>query len=74
MNSHKRYLADKREALFPNLRKDAYEVTSCESGLYNCIAHAAGKNEPNGGRLVLERMASQNLRFFPSHLASIVPY
>lgn len=38
-------MSGKREASFPNLRKDAYEVTSNEDGVYNCIAHAADKND-----------------------------
>ena len=34
-----------REAYFPNLQRDQYEVTSCETATYNCIAHAAGKDD-----------------------------
>jgi hypothetical protein len=45
MDRPKRYLSDEREAPFPNLRKDAYEVTSDEDWVYNCIAHAAGKKD-----------------------------
>ena len=37
------YLAINREVYFPNLRRDAYRVTSHEDATYNCIAHAAGQ-------------------------------
>jgi hypothetical protein len=43
-NSPKRYLPPLREANFPNLSKDLYEVTSDETNDYNCIAFAAGDN------------------------------
>ncbi len=39
------YLRPDREAVFPNLRKDNYRVTGAESKAYNCIAHAAGKDD-----------------------------
>lgn len=34
-----------KEAYFPNLRADLYRVTSLETSVYNCIAHAAGTND-----------------------------
>lgn len=34
-----------REAFFPNLRRGEYQVTSLETSIYNCIAHAAGKDD-----------------------------
>jgi hypothetical protein len=40
-----RYLPFDREARFPNLHRDEYEVTSEETSDYNCIAHAAGKDD-----------------------------
>src|SRR5260370_26191239 len=40
-----KFLAVDREARFPNLMREEYEVTSKESADYNCIAHAAGKND-----------------------------
>jgi hypothetical protein len=39
------YLSIDREAWFPKLRRGDYHVTSCETTRYNCIAHAAGKND-----------------------------
>jgi hypothetical protein len=39
-----RYLSPDREAEFPNLKRSDYQVTSDEDDKYNCIAHAAGKN------------------------------
>jgi len=39
------YLSIDREAWFPRLRRGDYRVTSCETTGYNCIAHAAGKND-----------------------------
>jgi hypothetical protein len=45
MDRPKRYLSDEREAAFPKLRKNAYEVTSDADWAYNCVAHAAGKND-----------------------------
>lgn len=41
-SSPKRYLPQSREANFPFLTKDLYEVTDDESDDYNCIAFAAG--------------------------------
>lgn len=38
-----RRLHPKREAVFPNIRAEGYEVTSDEDDDYNCIAHAADK-------------------------------
>ena len=40
-----RHLQAVREAVFPNLRKEDYCVTSKEDSDYNCIAHAADKND-----------------------------
>jgi hypothetical protein len=41
------YLSEKVEEAFPNLRRDAYRVTSEADWKYNCIAHAADKsNQP----------------------------
>jgi hypothetical protein len=40
-----RYLAAEREAVFPNLRKGEYEVTSDEDWSYNCIAFAAVRTD-----------------------------
>jgi hypothetical protein len=40
-----RSLSPEREATFPNLRTEGYEVTSDEDWLYNCIAHAADLND-----------------------------
>jgi hypothetical protein len=37
------YLDVDKEAWFPNLKRDQYRVTSNETALYNCIAHAAEK-------------------------------
>jgi hypothetical protein len=34
-----------REAVFPKLRRGDYRVTSDEDESYNCIAHAAGKDD-----------------------------
>ena len=39
-----RFLEVEKEAYFPNLNRANYEVTSEETSDYNCIAHAAGKN------------------------------
>jgi hypothetical protein len=39
------YLSFERQAYFPNLRRPEYRVTSDETPVYNCIAHAAGKND-----------------------------
>jgi hypothetical protein len=41
-SSPKRYLSPEREANFPHLTKDLYEVTEDETNAYNCIALAAG--------------------------------
>jgi hypothetical protein len=40
-----KYLPLDREAYFPNLQRGQYEVTSIETSEYNCIAHAAGKDD-----------------------------
>jgi hypothetical protein len=40
-----KFLSVDREAHFPNLTRGEYEVTSEESPYYNCIAHAAGKDD-----------------------------
>jgi hypothetical protein len=34
-----------REAFFPQLRRDEYRKTSDEDGKYNCIAHAATRDD-----------------------------
>lgn len=34
-----------KEAVFPQLRRDEYSKTSCEDTHYNCIAHAACKDD-----------------------------
>lgn len=39
------YLPFDREATFPQLRRGEYRKTSCENTRYNCIAHAAGKDD-----------------------------
>ena len=39
------YLSLDKEAFFPNLRRGEYQVTSLETSHYNCIAHAAGKDD-----------------------------
>jgi hypothetical protein len=39
------YLSLDREATFPQLRRGEYRKTSCEDTHYNCIAHAAGKDD-----------------------------
>ncbi len=39
-----KHLPVDREAYFPNLQRGQYEVTSAETSEYNCIAHAAGKD------------------------------
>jgi hypothetical protein len=39
------HLSFDREATFPQLRRDDYRVTSQECTRYNCIAHAAGKDD-----------------------------
>lgn len=41
----KRYLSPKREAEFPNLTRRDYHVTSDETSGYNCIAHAAARDD-----------------------------
>jgi hypothetical protein len=38
------YIPFDREAVFPQLRRDDYRKTSSEDSKYNCIAHAANKN------------------------------
>jgi hypothetical protein len=40
-----KFLPVDKEAYFPNLTRGEYEVTSDEAADYNCIAHAAGKND-----------------------------
>jgi hypothetical protein len=40
-----RHLSPDREAVFPNLRKEEYLVTSAEDPDYNYIAHAAGRSD-----------------------------
>jgi hypothetical protein len=40
-----KHLPIDREAYFPNLQRGQYEVTSIETTDYNCIAHAAGKDD-----------------------------
>lgn len=40
-----KFLSFDKEARFPNLTRGEYEVTSNETADYNCIAHAAGKND-----------------------------
>jgi hypothetical protein len=37
-----KHLPIEKEAVFPNLRREEYLVTSTETPDYNCIAHAAG--------------------------------
>lgn len=39
------YLSLDKEAFFPNLRRSEYRVMSNETSVYNCIAHAAGKDD-----------------------------
>jgi hypothetical protein len=39
------HLSPEKEALFPNLRREDYRVTSESDWRYNCIAHAAGKKD-----------------------------
>src|SRR5947207_9629319 len=39
------HLSPEKEAAFPNLRPEDYRVTSEADWRYNCIAHAAGKND-----------------------------
>lgn len=39
------YLSLEKEAAFPNLRRGEYEVTSVHNARYNCIAHAADRND-----------------------------
>lgn len=39
------FLSSDRESHFPNLRRGEYRVTSEETPRYNCIAHAAGKED-----------------------------
>ncbi len=38
-------LTPEKEGEFPNLRREEYRVTSEEDWVYNCIAHAADKND-----------------------------
>jgi len=45
MDRPKRRLNAEQEATFPNLREGAYQVTSDADWTYNCVAHAAGKND-----------------------------
>ena len=40
-----RTLSPKREATFPNLKSEGYEVTSDEDDDYNCIAHAVDRKD-----------------------------
>ena len=40
-----RRLSPEREAVFPNLRKEDYLVTSDEDWAYNCIAHAVDRRD-----------------------------
>jgi hypothetical protein len=40
-----RYLPFEKEANFPNLRRGEYEVTSKVTAEYNCIAHAAERDD-----------------------------
>jgi hypothetical protein len=40
-----KFLSVDKEAWFPNLKRSEYWVTSEETPNYNCIAHAAGKND-----------------------------
>lgn len=40
-----KFLSVDKEARFPNLTRGEYEVTSAETPDYNCIAHAAGKDD-----------------------------
>lgn len=40
-----KYLTFEKEAMFPNLVRGQYHVTSEETPEYNCIAHAAEKND-----------------------------
>src|SRR4051812_6761114 len=40
-----RHMKPERESAFPSLRRADYEVTSDADWAYNCIAHAAGKND-----------------------------
>ena len=39
------HLSPEKEAPFPNLRRENYRVTSEADWKYNCIAHAAGKDD-----------------------------
>jgi hypothetical protein len=39
------HLSLEKEANFPNLRRGNYRVTSEEDPVYNCIAHAAGRDD-----------------------------
>jgi hypothetical protein len=39
------HLPFEREATFPQLRRGEYRKTSCEDTHYNCIDHAAGKDD-----------------------------
>jgi len=41
----KQYLDFDKEAVFPNLRRGEYRVTSEEDFVYNCIAHAANRKD-----------------------------
>ncbi|MGH6736855.1 MAG: DUF7689 domain-containing protein [Acidobacteriota bacterium] len=40
-----KFLSVDKEARFPNLDRSDYQVTSDETADYNCIAHAAGKDD-----------------------------
>jgi hypothetical protein len=40
-----RHLSPEKEAVFPNLRRDNYHVTSDEDTDFNCIAHAVDRND-----------------------------
>jgi hypothetical protein len=40
-----RRLAPERKAVFSNLAREGYRVTRDEDWAYNCIAHAAGRND-----------------------------
>lgn len=45
MTTKVRHLPVEKEAYFPNLTRDDYQVTSPETVTYNCIAHAAGADD-----------------------------
>lgn len=40
-----KYLPLDKESHFPYLKREEYQVTSCETSKYNGIAHAAGKSD-----------------------------